>query len=58
MTKVLDGLGGKDNKNAANLNASTVIVIAGIAKVFVGELIEECMLGPFKFGSCDSTLFS
>ena len=50
MTKVLDGLGGggKDSKNAANLNASTVIVVAGIAKVFVGELIEEGM-GP----SCD-----
>ena len=43
MTKVLDSLGGggKDSKNAANLNASTVIVVAGIAKVFVGELIEE-----------------
>lgn len=26
---------------AANLNPNTVIVMAGIAKVFVGELIEE-----------------
>lgn len=40
MQKIFDGLGGKD-KVLANINPSTVIVVAGIAKVFVGELIEE-----------------
>lgn len=49
MTRVLENLGAasafstsaKDKAAAANLNPSTVIVISGIAKVFVGELIEE-----------------
>lgn len=32
---------GKDKVSSANLNPSTIIVVSGIAKVFVGELIEE-----------------
>ena len=41
MQKVVDGLSSGKDKTAANINPSTVIVMAGIAKVFVGELIEE-----------------
>jgi hypothetical protein len=39
MQRVLDGLGNKEKTNL--INPSTVIVVAGIAKVFVGELVEE-----------------
>ncbi len=42
MQRVLENLGGgKDKTSSLNINPSTVIVVAGIAKVFVGELIEE-----------------
>lgn len=39
----MEGLQGRD-KSALALNASTIIVVAGIAKVFVGELVEEAKL--------------
>jgi hypothetical protein len=42
LQKVVDELsGGKDKAATGSINPSAVIVAAGIAKVFVGELIEE-----------------
>ena len=47
MQRVLDGL----NKEKTNLiNPSTVIVVAGIAKVFVGELVEEARMVLEEWG--------
>ena len=44
-----NGVGAKD-KAATNINPSTVIVIAGIAKVFVGELVEEAKVVLEEWG--------
>lgn len=42
MQRVVENLGGGNkDKASANINPSAIIVVAGITKVFVGELVEE-----------------
>lgn len=54
MQRVVEALGGGKDKTAANINPNTVIVVAGIAKVFVGELVEEGRTRPCSINAYDS----
>ena len=59
MQRVVDNLavaGGKD-RPTVNIMPSTIIAISGIAKVFVGELIEEGIQCPLYLFYLISNIF-